>query len=150
MKHLLFFAALFLYLVSYSLAQSAGVHAQPKLITAYTQTIPQSKQSNPPMAGYFFVVKWEETTPPETFFWRGEGGWLTCRIEKACKKGKTYVGKTIALDKIRKGTQLLLTPLTGGRFPVPPEIPDSARNTLYYKTGGSGWIAFHVNKIAKK
>ena len=121
-----------------------------KLVSAYTETIPESKQSNPPMAGYFFVVKWQEKTPPEAFFWRGDGGWLNCRIEKACKKGKNYIGKDINLGKVRKGATLLLTPVTGGRFPVPEEIPENAKNTLYYKTAGSGWIAFPVNKITKK
>jgi hypothetical protein len=51
---------------------------------------------------------------------------------------------------VKKGTNLLLTPVTGGRFPIPAEIPDSARNTLFYKTAGSNWIALPVNKIAKK
>jgi len=121
-----------------------------KLITAYTKTIPAGKQSNPPAAGYFFVVKWEESTPPETFFWRGESGWLSCSIEKACKKGKNYTGKNIDLGKIKKGTTLLITPVTGGRFPIPAEIPENSKNTLYYKTAGSGWIAFPVTRIAKK
>jgi hypothetical protein len=133
----------------FSFAQSAA-GSKPKLIAAYSKSIPAAKQSNPPMAGYFFVIKWQETTPPETFFWRGEGGWLSCNIEKACKKGKNYSGKNVNLGKVKKGTNLLLTPVTGGRFPIPAEIPDSARNTLFYKTAGSNWIALPVNKIAKK
>lgn len=132
-----------------SLAQS-GPAAHLKLVSAYTKSIPQSKQTNPPAAGYFFVVKWEETTPPEAFFWRGESGWLNCMIEKAYKKGKNYTGKNIDLGKVKKGTTLFITPVTGGRFPVPAEIPEAAKNTLYYKTAGSGWVAFPVNKIAKK
>lgn len=133
----------------FTFAQSTEV-PNVKLVTAFSKTIPANKQSNPPAAGYFFVVKWEEATPPETFFWRGESGWLNCVIEKACKKGKGYTGKNIDLGKIKKGNTLLLTPVTGGRFPVPAEIPENAKNTLYYKTAGSGWIAFPVSKITKK
>jgi hypothetical protein len=45
---------------------------------------------------------------------------------------------------------LELIPMTGGKFPVPAEIPVEARNTLYYKTAGSGWLAFPVKTITKK
>ncbi|MCF8448244.1 MAG: hypothetical protein K9G49_00120 [Taibaiella sp.] len=125
-----------------------------KLITAYTKTITETEQTNPPMPGNFFVVRWEGAGYPETMFWRGDGGWLTCRIEKAHKvntKGKPdYIVEELATDNIRKGDTLMLTPLTGGRFPIPTEIPEQAKNTLYYKVNGSKWLAFPVSKITKK
>lgn len=106
------------------------------------------------MPGNFFVVRWEGAGYPETMFWRGDGGWLTCRIEKAHKvntKGKPdYIVEELATDNIRKGDTLMLTPLTGGRFPIPTEIPEQAKNTLYYKVNGSKWLAFPVSKITKK
>ncbi len=135
-------------------ASAKKAKANFKLVTAYSKNIPENKQTNPPMAGYFFVIQWESASYPETFFWRGESGWLTCNIEKArktTKNGKTeYTGTTIGLDKIRKGDLLLLTPVTGGRFPIPAEIPQDAKNTLFYKTAGSAWLSFPVNKISKK
>lgn len=125
-----------------------------KLVSAYSKTISEDHQSNPPMAGYFFVVEWQSAGYPETIFWRGDGGWLTCNIERANKvagsKSDEYTGTDIAIDKIKKGDLLLLTPVTGGRFPIPAEIPESAKNTLFYKVGGSAWMAFPVKKIVKK
>lgn len=124
--------------------------ANIKLVCAFSKKIPESAQSNPPKSGEFFVVKWNETSYPESVFWRGQGGWLTCNIEKAVKKGKTYVGAPIEMEKIKKGQILLFTPVTGGRFPIPSEIPENAKNTIFYKTAGSAWIAFPVKKISKK
>ncbi len=125
-----------------------------KLVTAYSKNIPQNEQSNPPMEGHFFVVKWKSNSTPQTFFWRGEGGWLTCKIESATESEKdgsgTYTGNNISIANISKGDLLLLTPLTGGRFPIPDEIPESARNTLFYKVGNSNWLAYPVNNIDKK
>ena len=125
-----------------------------KLITAYTKSIEQGEQSNPPMAGYFFVVRWENENYPESFFWRGNNGWLTCNIEKAHKvvvNGKSeYKSEPFDITTLRKGDTLMLVPVTGGRFPIPKEIPTKAKNTLFYKVNGSKWLSFPVNKITKK
>jgi hypothetical protein len=124
--------------------------ANIKLVSAFSKKIPESAQSNPPKTGEFFVVKWNESSYPESVFWRGQGGWLTCNIEKAVKKGKSYIGAPIEIEKIKKGQLLMFTPVTGGRFPIPAEIPENAKNTIFYKTAGSAWIAFPVKKISKK
>ncbi len=143
-----------LILLCMSVVSPAGATSKKKthfkLVTAYTRKIDESKQTNPPMAGYFFVIKWEGDSYPETFFWRGDNGWLTCNIEKAIKGKNSYIGKPIEISKIKKGDVLLLTPLTGGRFPVPTKIPEKAKNTLFYKVGGSGWLDFPVKKVSKK
>lgn len=119
-----------------------------KLITAYSKTITAEKQSNPPMSGDFFVIKWKSSTPPHTFFWRGSGGWLSCKIEIAENTGNgEYKGTLVSLRDVNKGDILLLTPLTGGRFPIPAEIPENAKNTLFYKVGNSNWLAFPVKNI---
>ena len=141
-------------LVSCSVLGFSKAKKNIKLVTAYTKTISESEQSNPPMAGYFFVVKWENTKYPETFFWRGNGGWLSCNIEKAHKKmvsGKTeYTSEPFDMTTLHKGDTLMLVPVTGGRFPIPAEIPEKAKNTLYYKVNGSKWLSFPVTKITKK
>lgn len=125
-----------------------------KLITAYSKKIADNEQTNPHMAGTFFVIKWTGDTYPETFFWRGENGWLTCSIDRAkkvTKNGKTeYTSGFATAETIRKGDTLMLTPLIGGRFPIPDEIPQDAKNTLFYKVGGSKWLSFQVKNIEKK
>lgn len=129
--------------------------ANLKLVTAYTRKIADTEQTNPPMAGTFVVIKWGYDTYPETIFWRGQSGWLTCNIGKAHKmvqKGKTsYATEEIMPDQVHKGDTLMLTPVTGGRFPIPAEIPAKAKNTLFFKTGGSAtWSSFAVSPISKK
>lgn len=64
--------------------------------------------------------------------------------------GKDYMTEVVTGDQIHSGDTLLLTPVTGGKFPIPSEIPDTATNTLFYKTGGSKWMSFRVNTIGKK
>jgi len=130
-----------------------------KLIEAFTQrTVPGRKEA-PPMANIHFIIRWEGTKYPETFFWRGASGWLSCSILKAHKvvnrpnnmpTGIDYSIEFVTGDRIHKGDTLELTPVTGGKFPIPDEIPKDAKNTLYYKTGGSGWLPFRVQNITKK
>lgn len=129
-----------------------------KLIEAYSQKTLGGIPGAPPQTGNHFIIKWEATTYPETFFWRGDNGWLSCKIEKAHKVAKTgkmqpaedYTTEFVTGDQIHKGDTLELSPVTGGRFPIPAEIPKNAKNTLFYKTGGSKWLAFPVSKIAHK
>ncbi len=132
-------------------AQTAeATKANIKLVSAFSNKIPESAQTNPPKTGEFFIVKWNESSYPDSVFWRGQGGWLSCNIEKAVKKGKKYVGVPVEIEKIKKGQLLMFSPVTGGRFPIPAEIPEIAKNTIFYKTSGSAWKAFPVKKIGKK
>ncbi len=153
-SHLFIFAIASSLLVSCSALGFSKAKKNIKLVSAYTKTITETEQSNPPMAGYFFVVRWENENYPESFFWRGNNGWLTCNIEKAHKvvvNGKSeYKSEPFDITTLRKGDTLMLVPVTGGRFPIPKEIPTKAKNTLFYKVNGSKWLSFPVNKITKK
>ena len=129
-----------------------------KLIEAYSQRTLPGIPGVPIKTDYHFILVWEGTKYPETFFWRGENGWLPCKIEKAHKIVKKDHHVPDGLDyrteqaggDIHKGDTLELTPLAGGKFPIPPEIPKEAKNTLFFKTGGGGWLAFPVKDIVKK
>ena len=140
--------------------KKTGTKETIKLLEAYAQrTIPGTPGGLPP-ASFHFVIIWGGATYPESFFWRGENGWLTCKTEKAHKITKNeirnfppnmeYATLAVGGDEMHKGDTLLLTPIKGGKFPVPAEIPKDAKNTLYYKTGGSKWIAFPIKNIIKK
>lgn len=137
-------------------ASAMGKVRQPfKLITAYTRAIPESEQTNPSMSGHFFVIRWETKSLPSSFFWRGTGGWLTCNIQKAHRhqaNGKTtYSFEPMDITTITSGDTLMLTPIVGGRFAIPKEIPATAKNTLYYRIGeATKWSAFPVKKITKQ
>lgn len=126
-----------------------------KLVTAYTKSIPEEEQSNPQMQGTFIVIKWDHTTYPETMFWRGQAGWFTCQIDKAHKvvknKKTEYTTEAVQIDQVKKRDTLFITPLKGGRFAIPAEIPEKAKNTLFYKTAGNPtWQSFVVSSITKK
>lgn len=127
-----------------------------QVVEAYSQSILPGIPQGQVQTNYTIVVKWLGTQYPETFFWRGENGWLSCRQARAHrisnKKGATpdYRTEEAVGDQVHKGDTLLLTPVRGGRFPIPAEIPESAKNTLYYKIPGSGWLACPVKVITKK
>jgi len=95
------------------------------------------------------VIVWKGSAYPESFFWRGENGWLPCRIQKYKKAASTSEADHIDIDnnQVHKGDTLLLIPTPGGKFAVPAEIPATAKNTLYFKTGGSKWQSLKVGKV---
>ncbi len=132
-----------------------------KLLEAYTQRVlPGIPGGSLPDAGYHFIIVWHGTSNLESCFWRGENGWLTCNIEKAHKispkdarnfpPGMDYRTEPVTGDEVHKGDTISLTPIKGGKFAIPKEIPATAKNTLYYKSGGSKWLAFPVKTIGKK
>ncbi len=112
-----------------------------------------------PKTNYHFIVIWEGKNYPETIFWRGENGWENCNISKAHKvkfdapvKGdrQEYNTEIVTADKIHKGDTLQLVSLPGGKFTVPAEVLADTKNTLFYKTGGSGWLSLPVKNLVKK
>jgi hypothetical protein len=123
-----------------------------KLIEAYSQRMIPGIPGAQIKTNYQFTIVWQGIAYPETFFWRGENGWLTCRMTRKQKTAGTgSAGSEVVMnDQVRRGDTLELVPLTGGRFAVPPEIPQSAKNTLFFKTGGSGWLSFPVKKLTQK
>jgi hypothetical protein len=61
-----------------------------------------------------------------------------------------YNTEFVTGDQIHKGDTISLTPLTRGKFRIPDDIPKTAKNTLFYKTTGSGWQMSKVKTISKK
>jgi hypothetical protein len=119
-----------------------------KFVTTYTVGSASAKgQGGADQAA--FVVVWEGATYPQAFFWRGDNGWLNCSMQKAHKHGKEYTSESLTADKISKGDTLMLTPVAGGRFAIPAEIPKTSRNTLYYKMGDSKWLPLPVKNKTK-
>ncbi len=129
-----------------------------KVIEAFNQHILPVKPNVVPTTGDHFIIVWEGKNFPETFFWRGENGWLPCKMlnaHKMCKspevpEGLDYAVSHVKGDDIKPGDTLELTPVLHGKFPVPPEIPVDAKNTLYFKVGKSGWLSMPVKEITTK
>ncbi len=158
-KHFLFLILFVFVGTPATFAKSKKKQAAFKLIEAYTQRSLPGIPGAPVQTDTKFIILWQGASYPETFFWRGESGWLSCRIDKAHKvkpgtknipRGMEYTTEFVTGEQMHKGDTLQLTPVTGGRFPIPKEIPASAKNTLFYKTAGSGWLAFQVKTITQK
>ncbi len=93
---------------------------------------------------YRIVLVWKTATAPTTFYWRGEDGWMNCMVNKVRRKGKMtmkqtgwYTAAEISPEAVRRNDTLELIPVPGGRNPIPIEIPETAKNTVYYQLKGS-------------
>ena len=130
-----------------------------KLVEAYTQQTRPGIPGAAPKTNHHFIIIWDAPRYPETFSWRGEDGWLSCNMTKVHKitgkrgnipMGIDYIKENVAANKINKGDTLELIPIINGQSPTPEGIPATAKNTLFFKTGGSGWMAFPVKSIGRK
>ncbi|MCW3123186.1 MAG: hypothetical protein JWQ38_2678 [Flavipsychrobacter sp.] len=127
-----------------------------KFLTTTTERVEPTTPDGRAKTIQHFIIVWQNIDCPATFFWRGDNGWTPCRIEKVhntgTKKVPVYEVKLVNNDNdmIHCGDTLQLTPTPGGKFRIPAEIPPSAKNTLYFKTGGSNWLAFPVKGMGKK
>ncbi len=130
-----------------------------RLLEAYTQKMVQGHPSAPPPTGEHFIIVWQADVTLETMFWRGKSGFMMCMIQKAHKIAKKDAknfppgldyGVDPAGEDIKKGDTVQIIPVARGKIRIPDEIPQNAKNTLFYKKSGSGWLLFPVTKITKK
>lgn len=146
------------------------LHAQPKkgaiksgksyarLVKSVSQRTLRGVRGMEPVMQYHFITVWKNDDVPLCFFWRAANGWASCLISKAHKlPGKhtaadvfPYTAERISTENIQKGDTLELTPITGGKFPIPADIPANAHNTLYFKTANTGWLSLPVKKISRQ
>lgn len=130
-----------------------------QVVEAYTRESIPAQKGGLPVQNQQIVILWQYKTHPSNFFWRGDAGWANCRVDKAKKIvnprkklpfGLLYDMELVKLDSIKYGDTLMITPIRGAGAPVPAEIPDSVRNSLFFKTAGSKWIKLSVPEITKK
>ncbi len=131
-----------------------------KLVEAYTQRTIPGIPGGKTVTETNFVIVWTSATNPKSFFWRGDNGWLNCNTLRAHKvsakaaasmpPGIIYNTEEVPFDQIKKGDTLLLTPVKGGKYAVPAEVPATAKNKLYYQYGGSKWLSLAIDNIGKK
>ena len=130
-----------------------------QVVEAYTRESIPAQKGGLPVQNQQIVILWQYKTHPANFFWRGDAGWANCRVDKAKKIvnprkklpfGLLYDLELVKLDSIKFGDTLMITPIKGIGSPTPSEIPDSVRNSLFFKTAGSKWIKLPVSEITKK
>lgn len=132
-----------------------------KLIEAYRQNISGGAAPTLTATGEHIIVSWKVAEYPATFYWRGEKGFMMCSIKKAHKingkeagkfpPGMVYRTEETTGDGIHKGDTLEIMPVANGKVRIPDDIPQNAKNTLFYKVSGNDqWRLFPVTKITKK
>lgn len=131
------------------------------LVEAYRQKISGGAGPALTPTGEHFILAWKAEAYPATFFWRGEKGFMMCSIKKAHKigskeakkfpPGMAYRIEDVSGDAIHKGDTVEVMPVANGKIRIPDEIPQNAKNTLFYKVSGSDkWMLYPVTKIGKK
>lgn len=160
MKHIINSIALCLLATTAAQAQAkAPKKPDFKLVEAYTQRIITTPEAPPP-TGEHFVIIWQSDVTAKTFYWRGKNGFMMCMVQKAHKIAKKDAKKYPAnmaynledpggID-IKKGDTIEITPVARGKIRIPDDIPQTAKNTIFYQTATSGWLLFPVKKIGKK
>lgn len=132
-----------------------------KLIEASKQTFLPGMPGTEPTEDLTLLIKWANKQLPETFFWRGEGGWTECAIQRTHKipnKSPKYeMGETWfetedikSLSNIKPNDTLKLIPVYGGKYPVPKEITNDMKNRIFFKTAKSGWMYLQVKSFIKR
>lgn len=139
----------------------------PKSGSSYAKLVEASSQRTLPgipdaaiTTDYHIIIVWTNTQKPETFFWRGQEGWLPCNVNKAhAIKGKKpgtnemqawYTSEEINFADIKKGDTLEVTPVNAGKYPTPAGISPSITNTLFFKTAKTNWLFIPAKNIIRK
>lgn len=160
---------LFTFLLAMCLAVVMSACAQPKktsskkqslhaaVLEARRQRLVSAMPGAQPINNYRILVIWQSTKAPQSFFWRGEDGWINCLVNEVHKRQGVvnkemeelwYTAAEIAPEKIKKNDTLELIPMPGGRFATPAEIPAQARNTLFFQLlNDTKWQALPVHKF---
>ncbi|MDR3680391.1 MAG: hypothetical protein P4L41_10535 [Flavipsychrobacter sp.] len=155
LRRILFFVCLFVALYTNAKEPAGLKNGKPyvKVLRATVQRTMPGRNTGV-ISNYDFIVVWTSKMPPASFFWRGQDGWLTCNVLKVHGAGKKnsldYVPDKNGMDaRINKGDTLEITPVPGGRFAIPSQIPGGAVNTLFFKTDQSGWL-YYKTKLTQK
>jgi len=146
-------ATIGMHLMSCAQAKKAtGASAYASLMESNMHRTLPGVRGAEPITEYNFIITWNSSTPPQSFFWRGEDGWLGCSVALAHKaKGTSeYTFTDVRIDKIKKGDILKLTPMPGGKYPIPASIPKNATNTIYFKTINNKWLGLPVKKFNRQ
>jgi hypothetical protein len=131
-----------------------------KMLESFSQRTMPGRPEQQPTTNYYFILVWNSTVAPATFFWRGDNGWMSCNMAYVHRTGNKksshfmpdndYTTESITGHEVKKGDTLEIIPVRGGKFPIPKEVDQNATNTLYYKTTKSNWIAYPVKQIKAK
>ncbi len=136
--------------------------APATLVTGTKQTTLPGRPGTPPSIDHHIILIWNSEEAPKTFFWHGEKNYFPCRVSKVSGFDITqltneknvfaqaYTAKEISLDNVKKNDTLELYPVSGGKYPIPEDLPNDKINTVFYKTNSSNWLTLPVNKMIER
>lgn len=132
--------------------KSASSYA--RIIEATSQRIIPGIRDAAPRTEYKFIVVWNNTTPPVSFFWHGPDGTSAAGIAKVTKISPAEAGEdalpykivSTSAPQIKKGDTLQVMPMPADE-PVTEKLPAGEANRLIFKTGNTGWLSLPVRDI---
>lgn len=136
--------------------KTAGIKsgtAYAKIVKAVSQPAGKTITGVESTEELHITITWKTSEKPVSFYWRGDGTWFECMVFKAPMVNNTdsrFIKQQVSFEDVKKNDMLELVPLPGGKYAVPSEIPEKARNTLFFKTAKSGWLSLPVNNIISK
>jgi hypothetical protein len=117
-----------------------------RVLEATSQRTLPGMRSQQPYTDYRIVLVWEKSAPPITFYWKPADGWHDARVTRYSPNPDSE--QPISLQDVRKGDTLRIWSTTStAKSPVPADIPESATNTLFFRTAASGWLFTPVRSI---
>lgn len=129
------------------------------LLKAYQQTTLPGRPApgDGPTTEHRFIVIWNGTPSPETFFWKNNEIWMPCKVSKVSNYhpssiseqdpyNKGYNSEEISLFKIAKGDTLELVPVAGSKNEIPSSLPKKT-NAIFYKATNTDWLTLPVKSI---
>ena len=136
---------------------------KPVLLQATEQTTLPGRPETEPTTDTRFVIVWKSKDAPASFFWRGNQSWMPCDVTKVknykplvvsnndngMPEPLNYEGVNTGNQDFKTGDTLELYPVSGGKHPIPAEVPTEKNNVIYYKTVNSKWLALPVDSITE-
>jgi len=98
---------------------------------------------------YRFVMVWQSSQTPATFFYKAPNAWMDCLINKLSTTGGKQTATEIAPENIQKGDTIELVPIKGGKFPAPSDIPENLNNVILFKINKSNWHYVLISNYEK-
>lgn len=98
---------------------------------------------------YRFVMVWQSSQTPATFFYKAPNSWMNCLINKLSTAGRNQTATEIAPENIQKGDTIELVPIKGGKFPTPSDIPENLNNVILFKINKSNWHYVRISNYEK-
>jgi hypothetical protein len=136
--------------------QHQGKQAYFDIISAYPGRHIAGIRGVAPETTMYFKVIWRKPTFSGDIYWRGDGTWAPCKVEKIhmvradghnLPAGIDYKVEPFGNAGITSGDTLLFTALKSGTYPLPAEVDKKSKNTLYLKSSDAHWFSFPVRTI---